>query len=163
MRLCVFVFVDQCVAFPIFGKFVLCILVLLIHLNDSLFDFFPVAQLTVINLVLSKHCNAMCAAYCTYIHSAVTWVVSLRLLTIVIAVNCQCTNQHCQFTDTVSVTTQILAVYYRTGTTTMAIDSYTQVCTVRISALCSGHTRNILLKVSLFTESGKCNLEHLIT
>lgn len=53
MCVCVFVFVDQCFAFPALAQFVLCVLVVFDHLNDSLFDFFPVTQLAVTNLVLS--------------------------------------------------------------------------------------------------------------
>ena len=53
MCVCVFVFVDQCFAFPALAQFVLCVLVVFDHLNDSLFDFFPVTQLAVTNLVSS--------------------------------------------------------------------------------------------------------------
>jgi hypothetical protein len=76
VRVCVFVFVEQCLAFPVLGQFDFCILVVSKHLNDSLFDFLPVTQLTVINLVLSKHCNGLCVSYGIYIHSTVSRVVS---------------------------------------------------------------------------------------
>jgi len=48
------------------------ILVVYDNLNDSLFDFFPVTQLTVINLVSFKPYNGPCVSYCTYIPSTVS-------------------------------------------------------------------------------------------
>jgi hypothetical protein len=107
VRLCVFVFVVQCVAFPILGKFVLCILVLFIHLNDSLFDFFSVAQLK--SLIWSYPSTAMrCVPLIAHIYTPQN--TSRVSPSPNHCYHCKLSvYRHCLFTDTVSVPT--LSVY----------------------------------------------------
>ena len=90
--MCVFVFVDKCCTLPVLGQFVLCILVVSIHLNDSLFDFFHVTQLTVINFVLSKYYNGMWVSFFSHTYTTLYHESCLPRLLTIVNVNGQCTH-----------------------------------------------------------------------